>query len=145
MCTLMGDADNSGRVTTADYSQVKAHMGERTDSRYDLNGSGRITTADYSVVKNHMGQRRPPRPGPCACVEVPALVTVQVVDEYFVVRVIDQELLDQMVNICDGIASQKIVVGELRYGNPGYNCDPYSAICWSWHLDEDTIALADMQ
>jgi hypothetical protein len=62
VCTLRGDANNSGRVTTADYSEVKAHMGERTDARYDLNGSGRITTADYSVVKANMGNRAPAKP-----------------------------------------------------------------------------------
>ena len=37
-------------------------MGERTDARYDLNGSGRITTADYSVVKANMGHRAPTKP-----------------------------------------------------------------------------------
>jgi len=59
VATLRGDANASCRVTTADYSEVKAHMGERTDARYDLNGSGRITTADYSVAKARMGDRCP--------------------------------------------------------------------------------------
>jgi len=59
VCTLRGDANNSARVTTADYSEVKAHMGEWTEARYDLNGSGRITTADYSVVKANLGHRAP--------------------------------------------------------------------------------------
>ena len=62
VCTLRGDANNTGRVTTADYSEVKAHLGERTDARYDLNGSARITTADYSVVKACLGTRTPPKP-----------------------------------------------------------------------------------
>ena len=62
LCTLAGDANNSGRVTTADYSEVKAHMSEYTDARYDLNGTGRVTTADYSVVKGHMGSRTPVKP-----------------------------------------------------------------------------------
>jgi len=62
LCTLVGDANNSGRVTTADYSEVKAHMSEYTDARYDLNGSGRITTADYSVVKANLGHRVPTKP-----------------------------------------------------------------------------------
>jgi hypothetical protein len=62
LCTLWGDANDSGRVTTADYSEVKAHMGEYTDSRYDLNGSGRVTTADYSVAKSHLGDRVPAKP-----------------------------------------------------------------------------------
>jgi hypothetical protein len=62
VCVLFGDANNSARVTTADYSEVKAHMGEYTDARYDLNGSGRITTADYSTVKAHLGDRAPTKP-----------------------------------------------------------------------------------
>jgi len=62
LCALVGDANNSGRVTTADYSVVKAHMSEYTDARYDLNGSGRVTTADYSVVKAHLGNRVPTKP-----------------------------------------------------------------------------------
>ena len=62
LCTLVGDANNSARVTTADYSEVKAHMSEYTDARYDLNGSGRMTTADYSVVKSNLGHRVPTKP-----------------------------------------------------------------------------------
>ena len=62
VCTLFGDANSSGRVTTADYSEVKAHMTEYTDARCDLNGSGRVTTADYSVVKANMGHRAPVKP-----------------------------------------------------------------------------------
>ncbi|HUW82872.1 MAG TPA: hypothetical protein VMZ31_08755 [Phycisphaerae bacterium] len=62
VCTLRGDANNSARVTTADYSEVKGHMGERTDARYDLNGSARVTTADYTVVKDHMGHRAAAKP-----------------------------------------------------------------------------------
>ena len=61
-CTLTGDANLSARVTTADYSVVKAHLAERTDAIYDLNGSGRVTTADYSVVKAHNGSRAPATP-----------------------------------------------------------------------------------
>ena len=62
LCALHGDCNGSCRVTTADYSCVKAHMAEFTEDRYDLNCSGRITTADYSVVKSHMGHRCPPKP-----------------------------------------------------------------------------------
>jgi hypothetical protein len=62
LCTLAGDASGSGRVTTADYSEVKAHMGETTDDRCDLNGTGRVTTADYSVVKANLGHRAPAKP-----------------------------------------------------------------------------------
>jgi len=59
LCTLRGDADGSGRVTTADYSIIKANLSQYTDARVDLNGSGRVTTADYSVVKDYIGARAP--------------------------------------------------------------------------------------
>jgi len=62
LCTLRGDADDSGRVTTADYSVVKSNLGEYTDARADLNGNGRVTTADYSVVKSCVGTRIPIKP-----------------------------------------------------------------------------------
>jgi hypothetical protein len=62
LCTLRGDANNSGRVTTADYTVVKAHMSERTDARFDLNGNARVTTADYIVVKDHMSNRTSAKP-----------------------------------------------------------------------------------
>jgi len=62
VCTLRGDALDSERVTTADYTPVKAHLGERTDQRYDLSGTGRVTTADYSVVKDNLGNRKPAKP-----------------------------------------------------------------------------------
>jgi hypothetical protein len=63
--TLAGDADNSGRVTTADYTYVKAAMGDRGDIREDLNGSGRVTTADYGIVKAGMAARQPTKPALC--------------------------------------------------------------------------------
>jgi hypothetical protein len=62
VCVVFGDASNNGRVTTADYIDVKDHMAEYTDARYDLNGSGRITTADYSAVRTHMADRAPAKP-----------------------------------------------------------------------------------
>ena len=61
-CGLRGDADNSGRVTMADYSVVKAHLGEYTDARYDLDNSGHVTTADYNMVKDYLGARAPIKP-----------------------------------------------------------------------------------
>ncbi|HUW83612.1 MAG TPA: S8 family serine peptidase [Phycisphaerae bacterium] len=63
--TLVGDCNNSGRVTTADYTCVKAALGARGDVRADLNGSGRVTTADYSVVKANIGHRGPTKPPLC--------------------------------------------------------------------------------
>ncbi len=63
--TLVGDCTPSARVTTADYSCVKAALGQRGDVRADLNGSGRVTTADYSVVKANLGHRGPIKPALC--------------------------------------------------------------------------------
>jgi hypothetical protein len=60
--TLVGDCLPSARVTTADYSCVKAALGGRGDMREDLNGSLRVTTADYSVVKTTLGARGPAKP-----------------------------------------------------------------------------------
>ena len=62
---LIGDCTPSARVTTADYSCVKAALGQRGDVRADLNGSGRVTTADYSVVKANLGQRGVSKPALC--------------------------------------------------------------------------------
>jgi hypothetical protein len=51
-------------VSTADYGEVKLHLGQQGDVRWDLNASGRVTTADYSVVKAHLGEQAPVKPGP---------------------------------------------------------------------------------
>jgi len=69
VCTLWGDVDFSGRVTTADYGVIKAHMGENVGSPcdyepWDLNCTGRVTTADYVIIKDHVGDRKPPKPLP---------------------------------------------------------------------------------
>ncbi|MBN1513925.1 MAG: hypothetical protein JXB13_18050 [Phycisphaerae bacterium] len=82
---------------------------------------------------------------PCAGAStVPALVTVKVVDQQFLIRVTDQALLEEMIDICQGHAPQKIVVGTLRTGNDGYNHDPLNGTVWSWHLREDSIKLAEV-
>jgi len=44
---------------------VKAALGQRGDVRADLNGSGRVTTADYSVVKANLGHRGVAKPALC--------------------------------------------------------------------------------
>ncbi len=70
VCTLQGDGDASGRVTTADYSAVKRALGQRPamcdlavdEQRGDVDGNGRVTTADYSVVKVNLGYRAPAKP-----------------------------------------------------------------------------------
>ncbi|HUW81922.1 MAG TPA: hypothetical protein VMZ31_03880 [Phycisphaerae bacterium] len=61
-CTLRGDCDGGGRVTTLDYVCVKETLGPRGDMREDLDGSGRVTTGDYLVVKDNMGVRAPVKP-----------------------------------------------------------------------------------
>jgi len=62
LCVLWGDCNNTGRVTTSDYSCVKFALGERSGVRADLNGSDRVTAADYSVVKATLGDRQPEKP-----------------------------------------------------------------------------------
>ncbi|HUW84766.1 MAG TPA: hypothetical protein VMZ31_18440 [Phycisphaerae bacterium] len=62
VCTLIGDCNDNGRVTTADYTCVKGSIGVYTEDRRDLDGSGRVTTSDYIVVKEHLGRRVPPKP-----------------------------------------------------------------------------------
>jgi hypothetical protein len=62
VCVLRGDCNNSGRVTTFDYSCVKEAIGDRGLVRPDLDGSARVTVADYSVVKSHIGDRWPVKP-----------------------------------------------------------------------------------
>jgi hypothetical protein len=62
LCVLFGDADGSGQVLAGDYFQVKNHMGELTDARYDLDGNGQVLVGDCFVVKNHIGNPKPPKP-----------------------------------------------------------------------------------
>ena len=57
----LGDTDNSGSVTAADVSRVKARSGQAADNtnfRYDANASGLINAADISAVKAR-GNRAP--------------------------------------------------------------------------------------
>ena len=65
VCTLVGDCDGSGRVTTLDYVCVKGALGQRGDTREDLDGSARVTTLDYLVVKNNLGRRAPTKSALC--------------------------------------------------------------------------------
>ena len=64
--------------------------------------------------------------GDCAgTTTVPALVTVQTVGpERFVVRVVDQSLLNEMIDICKGVARPRYVGVGLVTGNAGHNHDP---------------------
>ena len=84
--------------------------------------------------------------GPCDGTDVvPALVTVQTAGpESFVVRVLEQALLDEMIDICEGTSPQRIVIGDLLTGNGGYNHDVLNGTIWSWHLVEDTLGLAEV-
>ena len=65
-------------------------------------------------------------------------------EEIFVVRVMDQQLLDQMWDIAYNGAPPLIVIGEIRTGNDGYNKNGPVGQPWSWHLDEDTLGLAEL-
>ena len=78
----------------------------------------------------------------------PGLATVSVSSgvgtETFVVRVTDPELLDQMWAIAYEMAPPKIVGGRIRTGNDGYNRNTLAdGTPWSWHLDDESLYLAD--
>jgi hypothetical protein len=62
VCTLRGDADGNGQVTSFDYFPVKNHPFEITYARYDLDGDAMVTSFDYFVVKNHPFDTKPPKP-----------------------------------------------------------------------------------
>ncbi|MFQ6047817.1 MAG: hypothetical protein ACE5K7_00450 [Phycisphaerae bacterium] len=64
VCTLQGDADNSGQVLALDYFQVKNNLFAVTDARYDLDGSGQVLALDYFVVKNNLFAAKPAKPDP---------------------------------------------------------------------------------
>ena len=70
-CTLRGDADNSGRVTTGDYSAIKAHDGETTQDdpalRWDIDGDGTVEgeapdNEDTLAAQTYSGNRAPAKP-----------------------------------------------------------------------------------
>ncbi|HUW83046.1 MAG TPA: right-handed parallel beta-helix repeat-containing protein [Phycisphaerae bacterium] len=65
VCTLVGDCEGGGRVTTLDHVCVRGAIGRRGDLREDLDGGGRVTTLDYLVVKDHIGLRAPSKPALC--------------------------------------------------------------------------------
>ncbi len=55
------DLNNSGRVTTADYTILRNRLNS-TDPDADLNGSGRVTVVDYTILRDALNQP----PGPSA-------------------------------------------------------------------------------
>ena len=78
LCTVRGDADDSGQVLAFDYFQVKnnmfyspVHMSDDCSAvppktvhcgRADLDGSGQVLAFDYFVVKNNMFHAKPVKP-----------------------------------------------------------------------------------
>ncbi|MFQ6048705.1 MAG: dockerin type I domain-containing protein, partial [Phycisphaerae bacterium] len=54
----------TGQVAAADYFEVKNHLFEITDARYDLDGDGQVLALDYFVVKNHLFWAAVPKPNP---------------------------------------------------------------------------------
>ena len=76
---------------------------------------------------------------------VPALVTVQtIVPEQYIVRVVDQSLLDEMIDICNGVAPPRYVGIGLVTGNAGHNHDPLNGTIWSWRAAEGAVGLGNM-
>jgi hypothetical protein len=63
------DLNNSGQVTTTDYSKFRSVMGQPATASAlagdaDLNNSGQVNTADYAILRNAMNGP----PGPSALV-----------------------------------------------------------------------------
>ncbi len=59
---LLGDANSSRAVNSADISAVKAHTGQATtvtSFKFDLDASGSINAADLSIVKSRSGRVAP--------------------------------------------------------------------------------------
>lgn len=56
---VLGDIDGNGRVTSADYLNIRAHLKGTTElselQRHaaDINGDGGVSTFDYMLVKSH--------------------------------------------------------------------------------------------
>ncbi|MCC6032990.1 MAG: hypothetical protein LM561_02805 [Desulfurococcaceae archaeon] len=65
------------------------------------------------------------------------LFTVDVNGERFKVLVRDPSVADELRKMLRG-ERRGIVIGELRSGDGGFNKP------WSWHLDPDTISVADV-
>ncbi len=82
--------------------------------------------------------------GPCdGTSTVPALVTVRTAGpEQYIVRVVDQGRLDEMIDICTGTAPPQFVGIGLATGNAGYNRDTLNGNVWSWHAA--TVGLGNM-
>jgi hypothetical protein len=63
LCTLRGDADNSGQVLAPDYAPVRNNLFLLDPyHRADLDGSGQVLAPDYVVVRNHLFTTKPPKP-----------------------------------------------------------------------------------
>ncbi len=63
-CTLVGDVDNDGAVTSLDLQAIAAHWRTRSgeanyDSRFDLNGDGRVDIVDIMRASTHFGESCP--------------------------------------------------------------------------------------
>lgn len=67
----------------------------------------------------------------------------RVVDEYFVVRISDPAVVALAREIVAGRQPQRVILGELRPGEGGFNHDPTAGRIWSWHLDPATVRLVD--
>lgn len=57
--------------------------------------------------------------------------------ETFKVRITDQEIITEAERLI-GSEDRRIITGPLRRGDGGFN-EP-----WSWHLDPDSVAFADL-
>ena len=76
---------------------------------------------------------------------VPALVTVQTAGpEQYVIRILRQDLLDDLIDLCQGTGPPLFVGVGLATGNAGYNHDPLNGAIWSWHGAEGAVGLGNV-
>ncbi|MCS7083111.1 MAG: hypothetical protein N2561_07235 [Bacteroidetes bacterium] len=69
---------------------------------------------------------------------------VRVGQERFVVRIMSPDQIETARQILAGRLSQRIISGELRAGDGGFNRDPQTGRRWSWHLDPQTVVFAEV-
>ena len=62
LCTLAGDANGDGIVLAQDLGVIWSHVGEITDSRYDIDGNGIILAQDLGAAWAFVGDTVPAKP-----------------------------------------------------------------------------------
>jgi hypothetical protein len=69
---------------------------------------------------------------------------VQVNQEFFVVRLVDPQLISKAWGRIAGSVPQGIVSGKLADTDGGFNRDPNSQKAWTWHLIPETVSFPQL-